>query len=97
MGTQLKFVTKEEAHKIIDNSPGNNVLILTYDKKIGISNNGKYIKKKKGKKLVDKASVVVLTDSTPIMTLNLHNDFFDDFASYKKQNIFKSIMLANLE
>lgn len=38
MKTQFKFVTKEEAHKMIDNVPGNNVLILTYDKRIGCSN-----------------------------------------------------------
>ncbi len=97
METQLKFVTKEEAHEMIDNAPGNNVLILTYNQKIGISNAGEYVKKKKGKKLVDNASVLVLADNNPIMTLNLHNNFFGDFASYKKEDIFKSIMLANLE
>lgn len=97
METQFKFVTKEEAHKMIDNVPGNNVLILTYDKRIGCSNNGEYIKKKKGKKLVDNACVLVLADSNPIITLNLHNSFFGDFSSYKKEDIFKSIMLAKLE
>ncbi len=97
METQLKFVTKEEAHKMIDEVPGSSVLILTYDKKIGISNNGEYIKKKKGKKLVDNASVLVLAESNPIITLNLHNNFFNDFSSYRKEDIFKSIMLAKLE
>ncbi len=72
-------------------------MILTYDRNIGISNNGKYIKKKKGKRLVDKAKVLVITDNTPIITLNLHNTFFNDLMYYDREDIVRSIMLAKLE
>ena len=47
MKTQLSFVSKEEAHKLIDESPGNNVLILTYNVETGMSDTGRHIKKKK--------------------------------------------------
>lgn len=72
-------------------------MILTYDEEIGISNFGEYIKKNKGKRLVDKAKVLVLADNNPIMTLNLHNNFFSDFSCYNRNDIVRSIMLAKLE
>ena len=49
MERQLRFVSKEEAHKLIDESPGDNVFILTYDGIIGMSDNGRYVKKKRSK------------------------------------------------
>lgn len=97
METQLKFISKEEAHKLIDEAPGNGVMVLTYNRRIGISDTGKYIKKKKGRRLVDKASVLVLAENKPIMTLNLHNKYFGDFSSYNREEIDRSIMLARLE
>lgn len=84
---QLKIVSKKEAHKIIDDVPGNSVIVLTYDGIIGISNFGKRIKKKAGKRLVDKYHIVVLSDNRLITTLNLHkiNDM---------KNISKSIIIT---
>ncbi len=96
MGTQLKFVTKEEAHQIIDSMPGDGVFMLTYNKEIGKSDNGKYIKKRKGNKLVDKAKVLVLSQNK-ITTLNLHDIFFNDFEEYKKEGIVKTIIVPQLE
>ena len=55
MGMQLKFITKEEAHKLIDEMPGTRIMMLTYNSNIGISEDGRYIKKKCGKKYTDKA------------------------------------------
>ena len=49
MKMQLRKMTKEEAHRAIDETKGDTVFVLTYDKNIGISNNGKHVKKKKGK------------------------------------------------
>lgn len=49
---QFRIVSKEEAHKLIDDVPGNKVMILSYDSVIGISNYRKFIKKKKGKSLL---------------------------------------------
>ncbi len=93
MEKQLRFISKEEAHKLIDESPGDSILILTYNSKVGMSDSGKYIKKRRSKKLVDNASVLVLSRNKPIATLNLHKHFFDDFTNYNRENIVKSIML----
>ncbi len=97
METQLRFVSKEEAHKLIDDAPGDGVLVLTYNQIIGVSDHGKYIRKKKSKKLVDKSVTVVLTDSKPVATLNLHNRLIKDFSEYHRENIVKTIMLSKLE
>lgn len=97
MERQLRFVSKEEAHKLIDEAPGNEVLILTYNSVFGISNHGKYIKKKKSKKMIDKSTMLVLMDSRPVATLNLHDRIIKDLSSYNRENIVKTIMLAKLE
>lgn len=97
MKRQLRFVSKEEAHKLIDESPGNNVLILTYDNIIGMSDQGKHIKKKRSKKYVDKSETLVLVDTRPILTINLHDKIIKDLSGYNREHIVKSIMLARLE
>ena len=97
MEGQLRFVSKEEAHKLIDESPGNNVLILTYDRIIGISDQGKHVKKKRSKKYVDKSETLVLIDTRPILTINLHDKIIKDLSNYNRENRVKSIMLARLE
>ncbi len=97
MGTQLKLVSKEEAHRLIDEVPGDMIMVLTYNSKIGISDTGKYIKKKRGITMVDKASVLVLIENNPIRTLNLHSRCFSDFSCYRKEKIDKSILLPKLE
>lgn len=94
---QLKFITKEEAHKLIDEMPGEFIMMLTYDSKIGISSTGKYIKKKNGKKYTDKANVLVLEEYSPIRMLNLHDKLFCDLSNYKKEDIVRSILLTKLE
>lgn len=99
MEAQLRFMTKEEAHKLIDSIPGDGTFVLTYDSKIGKSDTGKYIKKKASNKLVDKAKVLVLSQSQ-ITTLNLHDIFFNDFEEYmdrKKVGIVKTILVPQLE
>lgn len=94
---RLKIVSKEEAHKLIDNVPGNEVMMIQYNCILGISNFGKRIKKKKSKKYVDKSSVIVLTQNNPITMLNLHNNFFSDFTTYEKEIVVKSILIPKLE
>jgi len=91
------MISKEEAHRLIDEIPGNSIMVLTYNRKVGISDNGKYIKKKKGKILVDKASVLVLAEKNPILTLNLHNKCIVDFSCYNKEKIDRSILFPKLE
>lgn len=92
METQLSFMSKEEAHKLIDSIPGEGVFILTYNVQKGISGqNGKYIKKKKGNKYIDKAKTVVMAKSQ-ITTLNLHEKLFTDFEGYKGESMKDGIM-----
>jgi len=97
METQLKFVTKEEAHRLIDEAPGNGIMIIQYSSMLGISDQGRYIRKKKGKKYVDKSSVLVLAQNNPVAMLNLHQKYFSDFTCYERENIVKSILLPKLE
>lgn len=96
MGKQYRIVTKEEAHKLIDASPGDVVMVMTYNSFCGISDNGKKVKKKKGKKLTDEASTIVLCENNPIITLNLHKKFFTDFSQADREKIVKSILLAKV-
>ena len=96
METQLSFMTKEDAHKFIDELPGDGIYVLTYSEKTGKSYTGKFIKKKKGNKLVDKAKVIVLSESK-ITTLNLHDVLFNSFDEYKREGIIKTILIPKLE
>ena len=50
MEMQLKYVTKEQAHKMIDEVEGDTIFVLSYNKDKGISNNGKHLSKKKESK-----------------------------------------------
>ena len=97
MEKRLRFVSKEEAHKLIDEVPGNRIIVLTYNNFIGISDHGKYIKKKKGKKFVDKSESLVLADNNPVMVLNLHDKIINDFACYNKEKLIKAILLPKME
>lgn len=97
MGKQLRFVSKEEAHQLIDEMPGDCVLVMGYNNIIGMSDRGRYIKKKRSKKYVDKSETLVLVDSRPILTLNLHDKIIKDFSGYNREDIARTIMLAKLE
>lgn len=89
MGKQLRMISKEEAHKLIDEIPGDEVLILMYENAIGISDHGQYIKKKRGKKYVDKSKSLGLVDNRPVMMLNLHDKLIQDFSGYNKEDIVR--------
>ena len=92
MGTQFKHVSKEEVHRMIDNIPEEELMVLTYRKDTGISDNWKRIKKKKTKILVDKATILILTDGKPIRKIDLEGNF-GKFISIKMENIIKTILL----
>lgn len=96
MEAQLSFMSKDDAHKFIDSIPGDGVFVLTYSEKTGKSDSGKYINKKKGNKLIDKAKVVVLSESQ-ITTLNLHDVFFNSFEEYKREGTIRTILFPQLE
>lgn len=91
METQLKKVSKDELHKIIDEISEDELMVLTYRKDTGISDIGKKMKKKKTKILVDKATILILTDNKPIRRVDLEGNF-SRFSSINR-NIIKSILL----
>ena len=95
MEMQLKHVTKEELHKMIDEIPEEKLMVLTYKKDIGISDNGKMLKKKKTKKLVDKATLLIMTESNQIRKVDLEGNFglFD----INRENMVKTILFPQLE
>ena len=95
MDTQLKYVTKEELHKMIDEMPGDELMVLTYKKDTGISDNGKMVKKKKTKVYVDKATIIVMSESKPIRKVDLEGNFFK--IPYMNNSIIKTILLPQLE
>lgn len=96
MKTQLRHVTKEELHKMIDEIPEEELMVLTYKKDEGISDNGKKIKKKKTKILVDKATIIVLTENKPIRRVDLEGEFCK-IPIMNKRNIIKTILLPQRE
>lgn len=87
----IRVVSKEEAHKLIDAEPGNKIMILSFVKESGISDNGKFLKKKKCKNIVEKSGTIILSSSFPIMKLDLHEG---GLAEIEKEDIVKSILLS---
>lgn len=95
MDTQLKYVTKEELHRMIDETPGDELMVLTYKKDTGISDTGKMIKKKKTKVFVDRAKILVLTETKPIRKVDLEGEFCK--IPFINNNMIKSILLPQIE
>lgn len=95
METQLRHVTKEELHKMIDEIPEDELMVLTYKKDKGVSDNGKMLKKKRTKMLVDKATILILTETKPIRKVDLEGNFglFD----INRENMVKTILFPQLE
>lgn len=94
---QPRIISKEEAHKMIDEFPGNGVMLLEYDQNIGISNCGKFVKKNKGKRLVNKAQSLVFINCDSTAVLNLHSNVITDFCYYKRKDIVNSILFPKFE
>ena len=92
----LKYISKEELHKMIDEIPEEKLIVLTYKKDIGISDNGEMLKKKKTKKLVNDATLLILTESNPIRKVDLEGNF-GLFKTINRENIIKTILFPQLE
>lgn len=96
METQLRIVTKEEAHRFIDAVPGNTVMMLTYNVMHGISDHGRHIRKKKGRRLANKASTIILCKNDPVITLNLHDSYITEIPYSNRDSMVKSIILSKI-
>ena len=91
MEMQLKRVTKEELHKMIDEVQEEELMVLTFRKDTGISDNGKMLKKKKTKTLIDRATILVLSEQARIKKVDLQGDF-GIFRNINKGNVIKTIL-----
>ena len=96
MKMQLRYISKQELHKMIDEIPEEKLMVLTYKKDIGISDNGKMLKKKKTKKLVNDATLLIITESNPIRKVDLEGNF-GLFKTINRENIIKTILFPQLE
>lgn len=95
MDMRLRYMSKEELHKMIDNMPEDRLMVLTYEKNTGISDNGRMVKKKKTKVYVDRANIIIMSESNPIRKVDLEGNFFK--FPYTSNNIIKTILLPKLE
>lgn len=68
---QVCRIDKYEAHDFIDRAVGNKIMLLSFDKKKGISGSGKRIRKKRGKRLVDRASIIIYSETEYTKKLDL--------------------------
>ena len=91
MEMQVKRVTKEELHRMIDEVPEDELIVLTYRKDTGISDNGKMLKKKKTKILVNRATILILSEQNPIKKVDLEGDF-GIFKNINNGNVIKTIL-----
>ena len=96
MEKQPKRVTKEELHKIIEELPYEEFFIMDYEEKTGVSNAGKFVKKKKTKQYVDNAKVIIMIDSKPVRRVDLKGNFAK-FPNINREHIIKSILIPQLE
>lgn len=95
MKMQPRYMTKEELHKMIDEIPEEELMVLTYKRNMGISDNGKMLKKKKTKILIDKSTVIILTETDPLRKVDLEGNFYR--LPIIRENVIKSILLPKLE
>lgn len=93
MVMQLRYMTKRELHEMIDDTPGDKLMVLTYEKNTGISDKGKMIKKKKTKAYVDCASIIMMSETNPIRKVDLEGNFFK--FPYMSNSIIKTILFPN--
>lgn len=94
MKSQLRQMTKEELHKIIDDTHGDKVMVLTLRKDSGISKKGKMLKKRRLKNFINKAKNIILFEAKPIRRIDLEGNF-SRFS--KRKIIIKTILLPQIE
>ena len=97
MEMRLKYVTKEQAHKMIDEVEGDTIFVLSYNKDKGISNNEKHISKKIGKNVINKSDEIELFETELTKTLSLYKTSNGWFDIFNRDNIVKMILLPKLE
>lgn len=90
----VKCISKKMAKKMIDEAPGDTIMILTYDNEIGLSIGNEIAYKAKGKKLVNSAEILMLNNSDFFDTIMLHG--IKNILAQPTDVISKSILLSKM-
>ena len=69
----IKYISKALAKQMIDDAPGETIMIITHDKTQGISDCGVKFSKGVGKLLVNESGKLLLNDSDFFNTIMLEN------------------------
>lgn len=69
----IKYISKTLAKQMIDEAPGETIMIITYDKVKGVSDCGAKSSKYVGKILVNESGTLLLNDSDFFNTIMLEN------------------------
>lgn len=95
MEMQLKYVTKEQAHKMIDEIKGNTIAVLSYNGSKGVSDKFTIVKKNQGKRMVDKSDEIALSENDVSNILSLYK--LNNCKLFNRGNIVKTVLLPKLE
>ena len=71
---QVCRIDKYEAHGFIDGTLDNKIMLFSFDKAKGISDPGKRIRKKRVKRLVDRASIIIYSETEYMKKLDLWDE-----------------------
>ena len=71
---QVCRIDKYEAHGFIDGTLGNKIMLRSCDRKRGITGPGRRIRKKRGKRLVDRASIIIYSETEYTKKLDLWDE-----------------------
>lgn len=97
MGMQLRFEKKEEVINLINSLPEDRIAIVNFDGIIGISGKVRHVKKKRSKRMINKAKTIVLCEDDLVTMINLHKTIFTDLNKPIREDTIKSILLANVK
>lgn len=97
MGKHI-LITKEEAIKKIQEMPDDTLFVLTFDFEDGngVSNNGEYIDRPGGEKIIGEAKTRVFSGNQYMSQLNLYNVFQKDIKNIEPKGVMKTILLRGL-
>ena len=91
MRKELSITSKREAEHLIDNVKNKKIYILKYNKEKGLTVNKSFVRKKMGKKYIDKAQMLILSKDK-IITLNCYYSTLMN--KRKMKNIMYTILIS---
>lgn len=91
MRGEVVYVTKDQAKKMIDEAPGDVVMIATINTKNYINSGTKKENKKKGQNIIDKANKITYQNNNFFGTLSLYGVLINS------EDIVHNILFPQLE